>query len=192
MLWTVYVYCKPHSPAGPYFVAMRRLLLTLGLLAASPFRLTAQPVEHTVVYLVRHAERVDESEDSPISAAGEARARILGAMLRDAGLTDIHSTDFRRTRSTAAAVAATTGAGVQLYDQNDLAALAAYVGREGGRHLVVGHSHTLRETIGAFGGEPGPEIAQNEYDRLYILTLTDDGTSTVLLRFGAPYRAPPA
>jgi hypothetical protein len=87
-------------------------------------------------------------------------------------------------------VAATTGAGVELYDQNDLAALAAYVGSEPARHLVVGHSNTLRETIGALGGEPGPEIATNEYDRLYILTLTEDGTSTVLLRFGQAYRPP--
>jgi broad specificity phosphatase PhoE len=171
---------------------MRRLLFALGLLIVAPFHVAAQQIETTVVYLVRHAERVDDSEDSPLSGTGETRARLLATMLRDAGITDIHTTDFRRTRATAAAVAATTGAGVQLYDQNDLAALAAYVGRESGRHLVVGHSNTLRETISALGGEPGPEIATSEYDRLYILTLTEGGTSTVLLRFGQPYRAPPA
>jgi broad specificity phosphatase PhoE len=173
-----------------YFVVMKRLLLALGLLAVSSLQLAAQRTEPVVVYLVRHAERVDDSDDSPLSAAGEARARTLASMLRDAGLTHIHSTDYRRSRGTAAPVAVATGAGMELYDQNDIGALAAYVGGQRGRHLVIGHSNTLRETVGALGGEPGPEIAQDEYDRLYILTLTEGGTSTVLLRYGAPYRAP--
>ena len=152
--------------------------------------LAAQPSEPTVVYLVRHAERLDDSADSPISAAGEARARLLADMLRDAGLTHIHTTDLRRTRATAAPVAALTRLTPTLYDVNDLAGLAARIGSAPGRHLVVGHSNTLRETIGALGGEPGPEIAPEEYDRLWVLTLTSTGTVTVLLRFGESYRGP--
>jgi len=169
---------------------LRRLVTALLALGSWALPLEGQRTEPNVVYLVRHAERVDDSADSPLSAAGEARARTLASLLRDAGITHIHSTDLRRTRATAAPVAVATGAGMELYDQNDLGALAAYVGSEPGRHLIVGHSNTLRETVSALGGEPGPEIAQNEYDRLYILTLTESGTSTVLLRYGAPYRAP--
>ena len=55
-----------------------------------------------------------------------------------------------------------------------------------GRHLVVGHSNTIPVLVRALGGEAGGLIEQEEYDRLYILTLTGSGASTVLLRFGAP------
>ena len=34
------------------------------------------------VFLVRHAEKVDESEDALLSAAGEARGRALARSLR--------------------------------------------------------------------------------------------------------------
>jgi phosphohistidine phosphatase SixA len=167
---------------------MLRLLLVSGLLATWPLEVVAQAADPVVVYVVRHAERVDDSEDSPLSAAGEARARALAAMMRDAGVTHIHSTDFRRTRATAAAVAVATGAGLELYDSDDLAALAAYVGSTPGRHLVVGHSNTLPQTISALGGEAGAAIAPDEYDRLYVLTVSATGTTTVLLRFGATYQ----
>ena len=30
-----------------------------------------------------------------------------------------------------------------------------------------------------------------EYDRFYVVTLTDEGASTVLLRFGQPYEGAP-
>jgi hypothetical protein len=37
------------------------------------------------------------------------------------------------------------------------------------------------------GGDPGGAIDEMEYDRLYILTLTERGASTVLIRFGARF-----
>ena len=57
----------------------------------------------------------------------------------------------------------------------------------GGRHLVLGHSNTTPGMVRALGGDPGSGIEEMEYDRLYIVTVTDDGVSTVLIRFGAPY-----
>jgi hypothetical protein len=53
-----------------------------------------------------------------------------------------------------------------------------------GRCLVVGHSDTTPELVRLLGGEPGPVIADDEYDRLYLLVYRPGvGTSTVLLRF---------
>jgi hypothetical protein len=49
---------------------------------------------------------------------------------------------------------------------------------------VVGHSDTTPELVKLLGGEPGSPIAPDEYDRMYILTLSADGkASTTLLRF---------
>jgi broad specificity phosphatase PhoE len=171
----------------------RTTLVALATLVAAPTpsALQAQSVEEaTVVYVVRHAERADGSEDSQLSAAGEQRAQLLAELLRDARITHIHTTDFRRTRATAAPIAQATGLTPSLYD-DDLGALAARVRAQPGRHLVVGHSNTIPVIASALGGERGELVAQEEYDRLYILTLTERGTSTVMLRFGAPYRPPP-
>lgn len=154
---------------------------------------TAQTVhsEPTVVYVLRHAERAEDgTNDPPISAAGEARARLLAHMLRDAGVERVHSTDYKRTRATAAPLAERLGVPVETYDGGDLAELAQRIRAVGGRHLVVGHSNTTPDAVAALRGEPGPPIDEMEFDRLYVVTLTRDGAATVLLRFGAPFSPP--
>jgi 2,3-bisphosphoglycerate-dependent phosphoglycerate mutase len=168
---------------------MRRLLLIfLILLGVQPRHAVAQQ-KPVVVYLVRHAERGDDgTSDPPITAAGQERARVLANTLRDAGLTDIYTTDYKRTRSTVAPTAQETGLEPQVYDANELQGLATMLRAKAGRHLVVGHSDTTVDLVRALGGDPGGAIADGEYDRLYVLTLTPEGTTTVLLRYGAPYR----
>lgn len=144
------------------------------------------PSEPTVVYLVRHAERAEDgTNDPPISDAGEDRAHLLADMLRDAGIERVHTTDYERTRATAAPLIERLGLPVETYDGGDLAGLAERIRADGGRHLVVGHSNTTPDAVAALRGEPGPPIGEMEYDRLYVVTLTGDGASTVILRFGA-------
>ncbi|CAN5166706.1 hypothetical protein BH11MYX1_BH11MYX1_55170 [soil metagenome] len=41
--------------------------------------------------------------------------------------------------------------------------------------LVVGHSNTVPETVKALSGTTIAPIAETEYDRLYTVTLGDDG-----------------
>ena len=145
----------------------------------------------TVVYLVRHAERAEDgTNDPPVSQAGEERARLLARMLGDAGIERIHSTDYRRTRATAAPLADRLGLQVESYDPRDLRALAARLQTEGGRHLVVGHSNTTPDAVRALGGAPGDPIHESEYDRLYIVVVTGDGVTTELVRFGTPFPGP--
>jgi len=142
-----------------------------------------------LVVLVRHAEKADEpASDPPLSPEGAARALELSRVLADAGITRIHSTDTRRTRETAAPLAAALGIEVELYESRDLPAMAARLATLPGRHLVVGHSNTTDALSGAMGGETFGEIVEAwEYDRLYFLTPRGDGDGfgTVLVRFGA-------
>src|SRR5687768_16430667 len=53
------------------------------------------------VILVRHAERLDQSRDTPLSAAGTERAQSLSRLLKDAGITAIYTTELQRTVKTA-------------------------------------------------------------------------------------------
>jgi phosphohistidine phosphatase SixA len=163
---------------------------TLGVLALG-FALSGcqPPVEappaspESVFFLVRHAEKADQSEDPPLTEAGRARAEALARMLKDAGVDGVFSSDFERTRDTAAPLARHLGLEVAPYDPNALADLAKTLRASPGRYLVVGHSNTTPELAGLLGGEPGPPIPEDEYDRLYVLLhRPGEGTSTIVLR----------
>ena len=162
----------------------RAFLWLVVALVSAPAAVAAQ-AEPVVVYLARHAERAEDgTNDPPISEAGWARSRLLAEMLRDAGLTHIHSTDYKRTRSTGEPTAGATGLAITSYDPSDLAAAAARLAATPGRHLVLGHSNTTPGFVEALGGDPGPPIEEFEYDRLYIVTLFGGSVSSVLVRFG--------
>ena len=142
-----------------------------------------------VVFLVRHAEKVDASKDPELSEEGKERARDLVETLRSADIEFVHSSDFKRTRDTASPVAEAAGAKVETYDPRDLASIAKKLREKGGRHLVVGHSNTTPELTKLLGGAPGSEIDEKgEYDRLYIITIGKDGTTnSVMMRYGKAF-----
>jgi probable phosphoglycerate mutase len=177
------------------------LAVILGFLSLLP--ISPQPAEaqsETLIFLVRHAERADDgpeanrmamdpqmAEDPPLSATGRDRAVLLAEMLSDAGITHIHTTDYRRTRETVDPTAEGTGIEIATYDASDQEAFAEELISTPGRHLVVGHSNTTPALVKALGGEPGLAIEPLEYDRLYVVIVSEAGVRTILLRFGASF-----
>jgi broad specificity phosphatase PhoE len=141
--------------------------------------------QHTVI-LVRHAERADGGAGTPggrtgsmtgapadplLSAAGEARATRLAAMLLDAGIKGIFTSEFRRTQDTARPLAAKLGLQIQVVTAKDATGLAAKIKAAHARDtvLIVGHSNTVPELIKVFGG-PEVKIADDDYTGIYVLT----------------------
>jgi broad specificity phosphatase PhoE len=164
-------------------------LLLLCLALAWPSNGFAQSGDATVVVLVRHAEKEAAGSDPALTTAGQARAELLASMLKDAGVTAIFATATRRTRSTAAPLAAQRHLDVVDTDK-DLARVRAQVLAAGRRTLIVGHSNTLPGLIAALGGPSGLEIADNEFDAFFVLTIPPQGSPTLLtLRYGAPAAA---
>jgi len=168
------------------------LILTITLLGCSSNPdtvLSASEHEPLLVFLVRHGEKADLSEDPELSAAGRERAAELARSLRSAVIEYVHSSDFVRTRGTAAPTAAEYGLEVQLYDPRDLPALVEKLRTTGGRHLVVGHSITTPPMVELLGGKPSSVInEEGEFDRLYIVTIGSDGAaSSVMMRYGKAY-----
>ena len=119
-----------------------------------------------VLFLVRHAEKVDNSRDAALSQAGEARALALADKLRDAGITAIFATGFQRTQKTAAPLAEKLHVKLQVHAADDTAGLVALLKKEE-RALVVGHSNTLPEIAKAFGVKL--EVPDDEFDGLFVL-----------------------
>lgn len=138
-----------------------------------------------VVYLVRHAEKLDDSKDPPLSDVGAARAAELARILTEAGITHVWSTDLKRTRQTAEPAAQRASVTVATYDPAKLDQLAIRLKTTPGRHLVVGHSNTTPDLVRQLGGDPYGAIQDTEYDRLYVMVLTPETPVTVLLRFGS-------
>jgi broad specificity phosphatase PhoE len=105
-------------------------------------------------------------------------------VLGTGGITKVWSTNYQRTASTAAPLAASLHLDVTPYDPSKLAEFAAVVRATPGRHLVVGHSNTTPELVRALGGDPGELIPDWEYDRLYVVVIGPGGTTAMQLRYG--------
>ena len=83
-----------------------------------------------VIVVVRHAERSDAGSggmaaDPELSAAGQARAKALAAMLKDEKLTAIDPTEYKRTQQTAAPTASAQGLTTTTIEASDTPALLA-------------------------------------------------------------------
>ena len=131
------------------------------------------------VVLVRHAEPVATGSDPALSTAGKKRALALAKMLLDAGITAIFTSELRRTKATAAPLAAQLSI-TPVVIANDPAAAAAQVQAAGKRVLVVGHTNTVPEIIEALGGPSGVVIEHNEFDRLFVLQTPATGAGSLL------------
>ena len=151
-----------------------RLLTVSVFLLAAASSAAAQPT----VFLVRHAERADAGmakagatdSDPDLSAAGRTRADLLARMLRDAKITAIFTTEFKRTQQTAAPLATRAGVKPVPVSSKDLPALAQKIKTAAGNVLVVGHSNTVPEVIKALGIADPVAIGDTEFDNLFILS----------------------
>lgn len=146
-------------------VAIVAVLLT-GLAFAAP---AAAPAGPSLIFLVRHAERVQAAmnDDVPLTDAGTARAQRLGALLAKAGIKTIFVTRFRRTQETAKPIADLLH--LTPLEESDTVQLVAKLRTHGNETvLVVGHSDTVPDVIKAFGG-PAVTIGDDEFDALFVL-----------------------
>jgi broad specificity phosphatase PhoE len=139
-----------------------------------------------MVIVVRHAERADDgatpatsmtgSPDPELSSVGKTRAQKLAAMLADANVSAIYTSEYRRTKDTAAPLAAKIGIAVEVVMARDAAALIDKIkSNKSGAVLVVGHSNTVPAIIQALGGS-AVTLADDEYDSVFFVAA--NGTTT--------------
>ncbi len=172
---------------------MKKLLLAVLVLA--PFAAQAQPA---TVILVRHAEKASATERDPLlSEAGTQRAKDLATALADAGIGSVYVTQYQRTRLTAADVLAATkltpiviSAGGITHPADVAAAIKA---RPAGEVvLVVGHSNTVNQLIGALGGPKMGDICDSQYSNLFIMQMTAPTPKLIRAHFGKADPVDPA
>lgn len=122
-----------------------------------------------------------------MSALGQQRARTLEAMLADAGVRAIFTTQWTRTRQTAAPLAAKLNLTPVAVPAKEMDALLKHLNALGDNDtvLVVGHSDTLPAIAAALGTPPVGAIAETEFDRMLIVrTGAGQKPSLLTLRYG--------
>jgi broad specificity phosphatase PhoE len=157
-------------------LAAQGLVYLLAL--AWPAPATAQPIQ-TPVVIVRHAEPTPNAgNDPPLRQEGRARGDDLVAALFDANVTAIVTSQFRRTRETAAKLAAVRGiTPVVVPFTGDIGqhveALAAAVrNHREGTIVVVGHGNTVPPLLKTLGGPEFPALCDHIFDRFWVLAPT--------------------
>jgi len=168
-------------------VPPRLVAALIALFLALPARAAGQTPQPVTLFIVRHAEKGSLATDPPLTGIGRERARDLARMLRDAGVTVIYATQFRRTQETAEPLAKELDKSPIVTDATKPAELAVELQRlePGTKALVVSHSNIVPILIEKLTGDSVGEITELEYDRLYVVSLTPGGGGTVVfLHYG--------
>jgi len=137
-----------------------------------------------IIVLVRHAERAETGNDPGLTVVGKERAVLLARMLRHAGVTAIFTSTWRRTKETAAPLAEALHVTPQVL-QDDPAAARSQLLSSGDRILVVGHTDTVPALIAGFDGPSDVVIQDDEFDRLFVLTVGHGQPALLAMRYGS-------
>ncbi len=150
---------------------MKRMFFCLAALLVTHSALGESPI----IFLVRHAERAAISgrvpSDTGLSEVGRARAQALAQELKDAKLTAIFTSEYKRTQETARPLAESLGIRPEVVAADDLRSLRAKLKAARGNVLVIGHSNTLPQIINALGVSDRVAITESDYDNLFLVVL---------------------
>ena len=144
----------------------------------------------TNYYVVRHAERVDNSRNSALSAAGLKSAEDLKDTLLSKKIDLVYVSTFIRTQQTAQPTATAKSLPLIIYKPDTTAGFISHLKKIKGKGvLVVGHSDTVPEIVSGLSHQAVASIPDNDFDNLYIITVRNFlGTHRKLLHltYGKP------
>lgn len=146
---------------------MRHLILALATLVWLVHPAVAEPT----IFLVRHAEKsqAGDAKDPELSDVGHARAAALAVLLKDAGITAIYATEFKRTQQTAEPFAHAAGIKTTIVPAKEAETLVVRLKEAQGNALIIGHSNTIPEILKSLGARDPPPINDSDYDNLFVL-----------------------
>lgn len=144
----------------------------------------------TTVFVVRHAEKVDSSEDPDLDATGRERARLLRDMLRDIPIDSIYSSKYQRTLQTVGPTAQLLKRTPIVHTTERIASITAAIRSSAADSvdryvLAAGHANTTILWLKGLGIESVTELSDHEWDNLFIVTIGEGGRSRLLrLHYG--------
>jgi broad specificity phosphatase PhoE len=167
-----------------HFMRMSGLLVIAQLAMLAACATTSAP-QAPATYVMRHLDTPAGERDPDLLPEGRRKADLLVGWFerQRARPIAIYVSDFRRTRQTAAPLAARLGLTPIVYDPADTPGLIARVRAERGPVLIVGHSNTVPDIVAGLGGtRPAPLVHADFGD---IWRVGADG-ATIRVSIGAP------
>jgi broad specificity phosphatase PhoE len=169
-------------------------VLAVASFGASADSKPATPVPSVkTIIVVRHAEAEHQPGGDPaLTADGRTRAIELARVLVDTPLHAVYRTHYQRSRETAAQLPRNAGEKATVIEEVPATVAAVRGVPWGTTSLVIGHSNTISDLLRGLTGTALPADEPVLYDRIWVVTLSRDGTTTLLrLRYGAPVPVPP-
>ena len=149
------------------------LFCLLNIFNLSPLYSKESTDQH--IYLVRHGEKIIGIDDPGLTPTGMKRALWFANYLVGKSIAVIYSTDYKRTRDTAAPLIKLTDKSLTFYDPKNLDDFALKVLADGRNCFISGHSNTTPQLVNFLGGNSGKEMTDEEYVRFYHLLIKSDG-----------------
>ena len=147
------------------FGAILTLLAALALTGCA----TTPAAPAPAYYVMRHLNTPEGQRDPDLLPEGQRLAAALPARLAAHPPRTIFVSDFRRTRQTAAAVAARWGLTPIVYNPADTPGLVAQVRAAMGPVLIVGHSNTVPDIVAQLGGTRPAPLTHPDFGDLWII-----------------------
>jgi phosphohistidine phosphatase SixA len=149
-------------------------LLVIALLALAACATTTAS-EPPPIYVMRHLNTPAGERDPDLLPEGQQIAAFLPEWFGRQRMRAIYVSDFKRTRQTAAPLAARLGLTPIVYDPADTPGLIARVRAGPLPALIVGHSNTVPDIVAGLGGtRPAPLVHEDFGD---IWRIGADGTT---------------
>jgi 2,3-bisphosphoglycerate-dependent phosphoglycerate mutase len=165
------------------------MFILAALLSTLACESALEPGRGTTVILVRHGEKVDDSEDAQLSPLGLARAQDLASLLRDAGVRALYSSEFRRTQEMLQPLADQLQLQIEAIPAAEPKHLvdAVLEQHEGQVVVVASHGDRIGEILRLLGVSPEQSNVNPNYDDLFVVTQIGDGQAYLLhLTYGVP------
>lgn len=126
---------------------------------------------YSTIFVVRHAEKKDQSKDPDLSDAGQKRAQALASLLKESGVSAIYTSEMLRTQKTGEPLAINLKLKTNIVPAADVDKLVKALKDDSSSNaaLVVGHSNTVPEILKALGAKKAITLGDNDYDRLFLL-----------------------
>jgi len=145
-----------------------KLRLSVFILASL---LSTAAISNQTIILLRHAEKMADVKDPPLTESGHKRANCMAGWLVKQPFSNdikvIYSSNYRRTLETAAPLAIRLGVSIRLYDPRKLQDLATEIKGADGSTVVVGHSNTTPALAGILSEREITQMEETDYNSFW-------------------------
>lgn len=180
-------------------------LLAVALVPALVFLYLCCWQTETTILLVRHSERasgeppagecpppgmephLQDSYGPGITEEGKTRAAVLAHVASEANVSAIYVSEYCRSQWTVKPFFDRTGITPKQFAASDVRSLIRDIttNHRGGAVLISSHSDRIPQIIAGLGAPAAPQIADGEYDDLFVITVYRFGRPKVLrLKYG--------